>query len=481
MSASKNAGTYILGGGVTGLAAGLSSGLPVFEAQEAPGGICSSYYVRPHDSERLAQPPADGEAYRFEIGGGHWIFGGDPTVLRFIEKMAPVRRYARSSAVYFPEDELYVPYPLQNHLRFLGPEVAGEALKELATPANGFRTMEEWLLGSFGPTLCELFFTPFHDLYTAGLYKEIAPQDAYKTPVNLNKAIDGALGDAEAVGYNVTFVYPEDGLNALAQRMAAQSDVRYGKRVTAIDVQGRELYFADGEVLPYEALLSTLPLNKMIEMTGLEVEARPDPYTSVLVLNIGARRGERCPDEHWLYIPYSNAGFHRVGFYNHVDASFLPLSHRPGSRLHANGGGERGSAVSIYVERAFVGGGPAPSQAEVQAYCDAVVQELQEWGYIDEAEVVDPTWIDVAYTWSWPGSQWKAKAMRVLEAQEIYPVGRYARWIFQGIADSLRDGFYAGSGLALREGIAARAANGRAVRAVRPAPAQPRAAVSGSD
>ena len=39
--------SYILGGGITGLAAGLSSGLPVLEAAPEPGGICSSYYVKP--------------------------------------------------------------------------------------------------------------------------------------------------------------------------------------------------------------------------------------------------------------------------------------------------------------------------------------------------------------------------------------------------------------------------------------------------
>jgi protoporphyrinogen oxidase len=447
MKLKATAGEYILGGGMTGLAAGLSSGLPVFEAQEAPGGICSSYYVRPHDSERLAQAPDDEEAYRFEIGGGHWIFGGDPTVLRYIEKIAPIRRYERSSAVYFPEDRQYVPYPLQNHLRFLKPQVVTQALKELAVPSNGFRTMEEWLEASFGHTLCEIFFKPFHDLYTAGLYKEIAPQDAYKSPVNLAKAIDGALGAVEAVGYNVTFVYPQDGLNTLAQRMAAQADVRYGKRVTAIDVQARELHFADGEVLPYRSLLSTLPLNKMMEMTGLSVEARPDPYTSVLVLNIGARRGEQCPSEHWLYIPRSEAGFHRVGFYCNVDHSFLPRSHRPESREHANGYGNHPTAASIYVERAYVGGN-VPTEEEVQTYAADVVRELQDWGYIGEAEVVDPTWIDVAYTWSWPASKWKSQAMKALEAHDVYPVGRYARWIFQGIADSIRDGFYAGSSFA---------------------------------
>jgi hypothetical protein len=62
---------------MTGLAAGMASGWPVFEAAESPGGICSSYYVRPHTDVRLPALPADGEAYHFELGGGHWIFGGD--------------------------------------------------------------------------------------------------------------------------------------------------------------------------------------------------------------------------------------------------------------------------------------------------------------------------------------------------------------------------------------------------------------------
>lgn len=426
---------YILGGGMTGLAAGLSSGLPVFEATADPGGICSSYYVRPGDSERLSQAPADGEAYRFEIGGGHWIFGGDPLVLRFIKNMAPVKSYSRRSAVYFAEQDLYVPYPLQNHLRFLGNGTAMQVLKELVNAQGSFCTMKEWLSKNFGSTLCDLFFYPFHDLYTAGLHEQIAPQDAYKSPVNLAQVIQGAFDEAQAVGYNVTFVYPEEGLNTLAQRMADSCDVRYGKRATTIDVEERTVHFSDGSSVDYDILLSTLPLNNALEMAGLTVEAEPDPYTSVLVLNIGAVRGNNCPDEHWLYNPDAQSGFHRVGFYSNVDRAFLPMSAR-----------DQNEGISIYVERAYVGG-TWPSEAEISGYAAAVVDELQSWGYIEEAEVVDPTWIDVAYTWSWPNSQWKKQALQQLESHGIYQVGRYGRWIFQGIADSIKDGFFAGSSL----------------------------------
>jgi protoporphyrinogen oxidase len=427
--------SFILGGGVTGLAAGLASGLPVFEAVENPGGICSSYYVRPGESQRLSRMPNDGEAYHFEIGGGHWIFGGDPSVLRFIRSLMNVKSYARQSSVYFPETQLYVPYPLQNHLRFLNHGAAESALAEMALPKMPVRTMKEWMEQSFGPTLCEMFFFPFHELYTSGLYKQIAPQDDYKSPVNLSVVIRGAFDQATPVGYNVTYLYPVDGLNTLAQRMAGCCDIRYGKRVVRIDVSHREVHFADGSSLSYESLISTLPLNRMLELTGLAADCDPDPYTSVLVLNIGAVAGDRCPGDHWLYVPNTSSGFHRVGFYSNVDRSFLPLSARAS-----------GDRVSIYVERAYEGG-KRPSKTEIENYSTAVVQELKEWGFVKDIEVVDPTWIDVAYTWSWPQSLWRQRALKVLEEHDVSQVGRYGRWVFQGIADSIRDGFFVGAGL----------------------------------
>ena len=427
--------TLILGAGMTGLAAGIASGLPVMEASGSAGGICMSYHMRPGDPQPLADGAASDDAYRFENGGGHWIFGGDPTVLHFIRELVPVQHYARRSSVFFPDDGSYVPYPIQNHLRFLDKSLALTALAEMARPAPPGRTMAEWVTANFGDTLGELFFAPFHELYTAGLYSRIAAQDSYKSPVDLALALQGAFADAPAVGYNTTFIYPQGGLNLLAQRMAERCRVEYGKRVTGFDTEARRVRFSDGSERAYERLLSTLPLNQAMDMAGLTVAATPDPHTSVLVLNIGATRGERCPDDHWLYIPYSRSGFHRVGFYSNVDRSFLPAAARAS-----------GDRVSIYIERAYPAG-TEPDEQAVAAYSRQVVEELQDWGFIGEAEVVHPTWVEVAYTWSWPGSPWKAQAMKALEEAGIYQVGRYGRWIFQGIADSIRDGFIAGSAL----------------------------------
>jgi hypothetical protein len=193
--------------------------------------------------------------------------------------------------------------------------------------------------------------------------------------------------------------------------------------------------FADGSQARYRRLISTLPLDLMTTLAGISTGAEADPFTSVLVTNIGAAKGAKCPADHWVYVPTSRSGFHRVGFYSNVSPAFLPASVR-----------DRDTHVSLYIERAYVGGAK-PGDSELSAYAKELIGELRAWGYIADVDVLDHTWVNTAYTWSTPGSSWRSRAMAALEAQAIYPVGRYGRWVFQGIADSIRDGFMVGGAL----------------------------------
>ncbi len=428
--------TVILGAGVTGLAAGFASDLPVYEAQEVAGGICSSYYIKKTASKKLQEPPKDAEAYHFEIGGGHWIFGGDPVVVKLINDLAPCKTYTRSASIYLPKENIFVPYPIQNHLRFLKSETREKALSEMTENARrekDVRTMGEWLEKSFGKTLCDLFFYPFHEMYTAGIWKDITPQDSYKSPVDLKLATKGAREESNAVGYNTTFIYPKDGLNTLVKGLARRQKIRYGKKVTQIDIKKKIIYFEKSTPTQYKQIISTLPLNKIVQLTGIDVGEKAHPSPAILVLNIGAEKGVNCPKDHWVYIPESKAGFHRVGFYSNVDESFLPLSERG-----------KGKKVGIYVEKAYKENSKI-DQEELELYTQETIKELQEWGWIKKVDVADPTWIDVAYTWSWPQSKWKEKSLKALQDNDIYQVGRFGRWVFQGISDSIRDGLAAGA------------------------------------
>jgi len=428
----RRAGPVILGGGVTGLAAGLASRAPVLEAADSPGGICRSYYLSPGESRRTASRSAVGDEYRFEIGGGHWIFGGDADTLDFLGHIAPLRTYSRRAAVYFSAERLVVPYPLQNNLHAFGARRAAALARDVLAdrPDTTTATMSQWLEHTFGPRLSNLFFHPFHARYTAGLWSAIAPQDASKSAIDRDLVISGATVATPTVGYNAVFRYPRRGLGALTSGLAERARVQYGRRVVHIDPEHKIVDCADGSATSYGVLLSTLPLNRMMRLTGLDSGVPADPSTSVLVVNIGAVRGPQMPQEHWLYTPDSRSGFHRVGCYSNVDASFLPPR-----RVD--------DAVSLYVEYAFREGS-TPADREIDRIVAECINELRAWRWIGQVHVVDPTFVEVGYTWSWPGSDWVPRSLMLLSERGIHQIGRYGRWSFQGIAQSVAEGLKAG-------------------------------------
>jgi protoporphyrinogen oxidase len=414
---------------MTGLAAGLASGYPVLERSDGPGGLCASYACG---------------GYRFERGGGHWIFGGDPVVNRLLGASSDLKSYRRRSAVLFLGGlpctrELrgrMVPYPIQENLFALPAALRAAALVEMRSGDQGAggATMAEWLLRHFGPTLCGIFFEPFHERYTAGCFREIAPQDSYKSPIDLSRVERGAREELADTGYNATFLYPARGLDEVSRWLAGRCAIEYDAEVAHIDTRARSFELADGTGGRYERLIATSPLNRTVELAGLSDGLGPaDPHTSVLVINLGvmlpqsrfARHGY-----HWLYVPDSRTGFHRIGYYSNVDPLFLPEDRR-----------DRGS---LYVEMAFRGGN-RPSEADTVALVAATVAELAEAELIAAVDVADASWVDVAYTWRLPGSDWVDRAIGACREQDIEPAGRFGRWCFQGIAASLREGLLLGA------------------------------------
>ena len=169
-------------------------------------------------------------------------------------------------------------------------------------------------------------------------------------------------------------------------------------------------------------MVSTLPLPVAVDLAGVVVDGPPDPHTSVLVVNVGAEPGPALGTDHWVYDATAASGFHRYGVYSNVDESVLPASARSATASAATATGAGGRAArraSLYVERAYPGG-QRPSPAELDRHVRAMVAELQEREVVGDVEVVDPTWIETAYTWSWPGSTWRTEALAALDAVGVH-------------------------------------------------------------
>jgi protoporphyrinogen oxidase len=428
--------SIILGAGVTGLGAALSSRLTVYEGASRPGGVCHSYYRSIDGSPQDPLLDDVSECFRFEPGGGHWLFGVSGEAFEALRAFGTFRTYVRRAATFFPQERRFIPYPLQDNLRYLDPKLRDRILTEIcaAQPraVAGCLSFKEWLLMCFGPSLCDLFFFPFNDRYTCGYLEHIAPQDGYKSAIDRGRVLQGAFEPTADAGYNRAFHYPEGGLDRLIRAISAGCDIQLEHRVISIDTLKHIVRFSNGQGVTYDKIISTIPLDSMLRLCGITGRTRPDPATAVLVVNIAARKGIDCPSYHWVYVPSSKSGIHRVGFYSNVDQSFLPAQHRSCDDL-----------VSVYAERSYVAGN-MPSEMELDDAARAIVDELKEWGFISDVLVVDRSFTDPAYTWSWQRSVWAKEAIQLLAGLGIRQIGRYGAWKFQGMLASFGEGFATG-------------------------------------
>ena len=78
----------------------------------------------------------------------------------------------------------------------------------------------------------------------------------------------------------------------------------------------------------------------------------------------------------------------------------------------------------------------------------AVCLPLERWRPVERWPDSHAVWVDVAYTWRYAGSDWQVQAIQALSDAGVQQAGRYGTWHFQGIADSIRDGYRCGRVLA---------------------------------
>ncbi len=366
--------SFILGAGFTGLAAAIKTGLPVYEASGHAGGICTSY-------ER--------KGFQFSHGGPHFLFGKGPG-LEYIKSLVEVTEYERRAGVYFNHT---FPYPFQTSAQ--QPNHVNQG------------TLKEWLSQNFSQAECNLFFNPFNAKHTAGLYDEVVQADEFKTP------------PAGGKGFVATFGDPVGGLSAVVKKLSDKCIVHYHKRAARIDTENRIVYFTNGESRHYDKLISTIPLAQLLWMCGnKEFDL---PFTSVLVLNIGAEPAAMTPKEHWLYVPFCRNNFHRLCFYSNVDASKAPAG-----------------KVGIAVELAFSAEYDY-EDLDVPFIIQEVVKELQDWRMIGKVITVDPTYVRCAYTWM-RAKEDRENALKWLMERGIISTGRYGSWKFCGMVDSIKMG-----------------------------------------
>lgn len=370
----------VIGAGPTGLSAAYHLGADaiLIEQGETVGGWCRS--VEDH-------------GFTFDYAG-HIMFTNDPYVLQLYDLLLGENVHWQDREAWIYSHDTYTRYPFQGALHGLPPAVIAECITGaiearfgslsaahksdepdldadytgserrgmFRPPAHAGgavagsvksryagaerrrpklskgppRNFEEFIYKVWGAGIAKHFAVPYNrKLWAVPLDEMETSWLGGRVPLpDLREMIEGALSPVpRPMGPNARFGYPlRGGFQALMNGFLPhlRGPVRLGTTVTAISPAQHSLELASGETLPYEQLISTMPLPALVELMGSEAPAHVRTaadalrHVSVRCVNIGVGR-ERLTEKHWIYYP-GDTIFHRV----FVQGNASPYCNAPG-------------------------------------------------------------------------------------------------------------------------------------------------------
>jgi protoporphyrinogen oxidase len=416
----------ILGAGLTGLSAAYHLRTPyeVFEQEDRAGGLCRT----------MAR-----NGFLFDYTG-HLLHVRQSYTKQLIQRLLPdqYQQHDRKALIY--SHGRYVRYPFQANLHGLPPEVIRDCLIGFmrtllaAMPDASPRTFQDWVLQTFGAGIARYFMFPYNQkLWNIALDELSADWVSWSIPKpTLEDVVNGAFGlQDRTFGYNPTFLYPHVGgmeqLPLAFVRHLKPEHVHYAKQAVAIDPVKHCVHFADQSTASYDALLSTMPLKRLVSMLrdapeGVVHAGEQLRQIAVYDVNIGVKR-PHLSESHWMYFPEPEFRFYRVGFPSNFSTTVAPAG-----------------CSSMYVEVSV----PSDETLSETTLQQQVLDGLRRCGILkdgDEILVCDVVRIDCAYVlYDLHRTEALNSILPYLHEHQIYSTGRYGAWEYASMEDAILAG-----------------------------------------
>jgi protoporphyrinogen oxidase len=232
----------------------------------------------------------------------------------------------------------WVPYPFQNNLYCLPLEdkiscINGviEATQEAASGAPPPKTFDQWILRVMGKGIADLFMRPYN--FKVWAYPTTEMQCDWLgervATVNAKAVIENVLRDQPALGWgpNAVFRFPQEGgtggIWLSVAKLLPQEKLQFGTTVERVDMSNKKVILKDGSAIKYGKLISTLPLDCMMQWAKLPGDENLK-YSSTHIVGIGIRGINPHHLKCWLYYPEDNCPFYRCTIFSHYAAKNCP-------------------------------------------------------------------------------------------------------------------------------------------------------------
>ena len=298
----------ILGAGMAGLGAGIAAQRHrqdslILEAAGVPGGLCGS---------------AEVHGCQFDYGPKIIIErekGSLKDLLGFLD--GNYEAYPMVESAYLSEFGL-LGFPLQRHLVDLPEAERDRIIGDLITHRNSpreVRSYKDWLINGYGRYFCEKVLFPYEEKKWQTSLADMDYRWALDRPVrvDLDEVLEGARTHLPPNG---TYYYPRHGsIATLTENLAEHAGPLVLNSVVTAIHPAEKYVVAGGRRYDYEYLISSLPLNLVIQMTeGVEDLADPGGllrWLGIRVFNL-VFEGDHQLDGTAIYFPEKEFVFRRV-------------------------------------------------------------------------------------------------------------------------------------------------------------------------
>lgn len=311
----------IIGAGPTGLGAGYRlqelgyQDWTILEASDHVGGLATSF--------------TDTDGFTWDIGG-HVMFSHYPYYDSLVDRLMGEDYTTLQREAWVWMENRFIPYPFQNNIRDLDPQTVYDCLvgairagrQAGTTPPANFR---EWVHATMGDGIADHFMIPYN-------FKVWATPAELMNYVWIGERV--SVVDAEALlrnvlfeqpdkqwGPNSTFRYPLHGGTGFlyeGMRKYVADHLELNCPVSRVDPVAKQVITADGRTFRYDVLLSTMPLNLLVD----QLETAPAEVTRAAgdlawsgshIVGIGIDRPVDS-DKNWVYFPEADVPFYRVTY-----------------------------------------------------------------------------------------------------------------------------------------------------------------------
>ncbi len=395
----RSISTIILGGGLTGLAAGYAltkagAGTQIFEHASAVGGLSKT--IRSN-------------GFRFDLGG-HRFFTKEPEIDAFIRNLmgGELITVPRHSKIFLRNN--YFDYPLRplNALFGMGVPTTVKIVEDyIAEKVRGLRhappqlSLEDWVVVNFGRTMFDIYFREYSEKVWGIDCKRISADWVAQRIKGLSLA--GAIRNAffkfsgrEIPSLVDSFIYPQLGIGRIAERLEEEIEkdnavytgfpivkVKHSRSVIdSIETGGGPgAHYASGDVF-----ISSIPITKLVRLLDppapapVLTAASKLMFRDLVVVAVMVDR-KRATGQTWIYIPEKKIPFGRI----HEPTNWSELMAPEGK--------------TILVAEYFSFEGDRIWNASDEQLADITSRGLEQIGFVKRSEVLGSAVVRVKHAY----------------------------------------------------------------------------------